>query len=293
MSLDITQPPFGGPPVLGSMLAPDGKGNVYLAYGNQVHLLRGYAACASTVTPVAQQSYYSGSGYTVTPGMPVTLSGVNLGPLQRIVTRPDASGLLPTTAGGVQVSINGTQAPILSAQSNTLQFQIPYGMDIDALNRNVPPGIRTNIQMIVTYKGTASQPAALMMVPTSPSPLGASTASPYGPIPDAMVRNADGSLNSAANPAAKGSVIAIYFYGAGELDPPRSTGEYPTIPVRQAAAQIAVLASGISLPIAWSGEVPGQPGLYQVNIIATQSDLPPQMSLFAGVNGVNLNIWVR
>jgi uncharacterized protein (TIGR03437 family) len=164
------------------------------------------------------------------------------------------------------VTVSGVPAPILSAQSTSLTFQIPYGMTIPA----TPAGSTTNGTVVVTYRGFASPPLNFSLVPTNisllPSPFVAPV-NPYMNIANALIRNQDGSMNGPANPAAAGSIIGITFSGAGELNPPRETGEKPWFPMRPAQASTAVFYQNQYLTVSWSGEVPGQPGMYHVNVV--------------------------
>lgn len=256
----------------GGVLAPDGHGNIYFidSNNNQVDVLANYSACTSSTTPILTANplpYPLGPGWA--PGTPVTVVGINLGPGSGITTTPDSNGFYPFQTGGVQVTVNNVPAPILSAQSTSLTFQIPYGMTIPATSA----GSTTNSNVVVTYRGFASNPLNFSLVPTSISLLPSGNPAPVNPyvnIANALVRNQDGSMNSPANPAAAGSIIGIIFSGVGELNPPRQTGENPWFPMRQALASTAVYYQNQYLTVAWSGEVPGQPGMYQVNVVVPE-----------------------
>jgi uncharacterized protein (TIGR03437 family) len=72
--------------------------------------------------------------------------------------------------------------------------------------------------------------------------------------------NEDGTLNSEANPAPRGSPLAIYLTGAGRL------GSAESIEVRVGSAAAEVL---------FAGPAPGLPGVYQVNIKLPGVFTPP------------------
>src|ERR1019366_4687893 len=62
----------------------------------------------------------------VAPGEVVSLFGVNLGPDQAVGLALDPSGLIATQLGGVQVRFDGVLAPVIMAQKNQLNVQVPY-----------------------------------------------------------------------------------------------------------------------------------------------------------------------
>jgi len=98
-----------------------------------------------------------------------------------------------------------------------------------------------------------------------------------------------------SNPVPRGGLFSVQLYGAGELDPPRQTGERPAIPVRKAAASVAAHYDGHYLEAPWAGEVPGKPGLYQVNFIM-DAQAPPgvvRITLLIGTSGVWIDVPVN
>lgn len=255
----------------GAVIAPDGQGNLYLINGpaNQVELLHNYRACmAAPVPEVSFQSLItSTSSSGVAPGSRMTLSGTNLGPLDQINAVEDDHGRLPFELGGIQVTVDNRPAPILSAQNTSLTFQIPYGLDVDAVQarQNGYP-YTADLPIVISYKGTAAPAFSTFLYRTYPVLQLAPGQTPqFNQTPYAFARNSDGTINSSSNPARSGSAVAIYFNGAGELSPPRAAGDAPAFPMRQAHARMTIIRNGIEYPITYSGEVPGQPGLYQIN----------------------------
>jgi uncharacterized protein (TIGR03437 family) len=279
----------------GGVLAPDGSGDIYFVDGqhNQIGVLQNFAGCTASTVPqfaVHPSPYPLGPAYA--PGMPVTVTGINLGPAATLITQPDTNRQYPFQAGNVQVTVNGAQAAILSAQSTTLTFQIPYGLSIPA----TPAGSTTNSSINVSYRGFASQPFSFTLTPQLPLLVTIGTAQ-YNPyinnlVLNTLIRNQDGSINSQTNPAHAGTVFSISFYGVGELNPPRQSGESPWFPMRQAAASTAIYFQNQYPTLSWSGEVPGQPGLYQVNATAPAGSGMYQMTLAVGSATAQFYIYV-
>ncbi len=82
--------------------------------------------------------------------------------------------------------------------------------------------------------------------------------------------NQDGSLNSASNPAARGSVVSLYATGQG-------TGT---------ANNVTVTIAGYNAPLQYAGAAPGYPGLMQINAQIPSGGLQPGIqTVLLSVNG--------
>jgi len=141
----------------------------------------------------------------VVPYQLLTIFGSGLGP----ATPATAANNSTTTLGGVSVSFGSLKAPLLYVSSNQINLAVPL----------VPEGPSGTV-MQLTVNGVSSSPPlqfpvtyanpSLFLVPASyQSASGESSA---------VALNADGSLNSPANPAKLGSVISVFVNGLA-LDP--------------------------------------------------------------------------
>jgi uncharacterized protein (TIGR03437 family) len=74
-------------------------------------------------------------------------------------------------------------------------------------------------------------------------------------------------LNSAANPAAEGSVIQIFASGLGATNPPLAAGQAPNSgpPFNVTVSPVTVLINGKTAAVQFSGAAPGFAGLFHVN----------------------------
>ncbi len=91
-----------------------------------------------------------------------------------------------------------------------------------------------------------------------------------GGVGQAAANNQDGSLNSASNPAARGSVVSLYATGQGS-----STGN------------VTLSIAGYNAPVLYAGTAPGFPGLMQINAQIPSGFLPPGVQpVLLTVNGV-------
>ena len=74
----------------------------------------------------------------------------------------------------------------------------------------------------------------------------------------AAANNQDGTLNSASNPAARGSIVSFYATGQGAGTP-----------------TVTMTIAGYTAPLFYAGAAPGFPGLMQINAQIPGGFLPP------------------
>jgi uncharacterized protein (TIGR03437 family) len=189
----------------------------------------------------------------VTPGKIVVLYGQRIGPSSLTAAQPAGGGQIANTLSGTQVLFDGVPAPLLYATANQVAAVVPYGVDG-----------KTGTQVQVRNGSLSSDPVALPVWPAAPSIFSVNL-SGTGP---AAVLNQDGiTVNSAANPASKGSVISIFATGEGQTAPAGidgliATGSSLPAPVKP----VAVWIDGKKAEITYAGAAPGQvAGLMQVN----------------------------
>lgn len=141
-------------------------------------------------------SYLAGP---VSPGEVVTIFGSNLGPETPSSAASDARSL-PTLLGGTKALFNGVAGQLFYVQSSQLNVVVPQ--DVAG---------KTAVSLVIQAGAAQSAPLVLAVQPTAPG-LFTADASGRG---QAVALNADGGLNSPANPAAQGSVIRLFATGAG------------------------------------------------------------------------------
>jgi uncharacterized protein (TIGR03437 family) len=185
---------------------------------------------------------------TVAPGQVVSISGSALGPDVPVLT---PAGAWPTSLADVRVNVNGADVPIRYASSTRLDVQMPFNLT----------GGTANIR--VTYGSNVSTTVSVPVTTTFPGLFALQS----GGTGQAKAANQDGTLNSAANAAAKGSVIAVYGIGLGIVDPPVAAGQVPpTSSLSRVTNAVAASIGGVPAPVTFAGLAPGNPGLYQINI---------------------------
>lgn len=150
----------------------------------------------------------------IAPGELVELLGSGLGPQQGIQTGATPQTPYPTQAGGVTVTFDGEPAPLLWVQDGQINTIVPWSL----------AGPTTEI--CVTYNTVATNCLSSAVVEAAP---GVFTIDGT----HAVALNQDGTLNSAANPAALDSTVTIFATGLGPINPPQADGilEEPPLPV--------------------------------------------------------------
>ena len=210
----------------------------------------------------------------VAPGEIVSIFGTLLGPTAGATLALDSSGKVATSIGGVTVSIGGHLAPLTYVGATQINAIVPY---------EVAGSATAPVQ--VTYGGMTSNQPSLQIGSTAP---GLFTMNGSGSGPGAIL-NADSSLNTQANPAAKGSTIQLFMTGEGATTPAQATGavtpvtaSYPYTPQPQSVPSVSI--GGQNAKLEWCGEAPYTvAGLLQVN-----ADIPAGAA--SGANSITVKI---
>jgi len=190
----------------------------------------------------------------LSPGAVVSLYGERLGP-PKGVAAPIEEGKFPTQAGGVRVLVGGVPAPLLYVSATQINAILPFGL-----------GDNPMAQVVVEREGVRSNIFAMTVVEASPGPF--QQAPPNATF--GAILNQDGTLNSPANPAPAGSVVALWASGLGAFSPPLADGEIvgTTGPFPGLEAEVSVEIGGIPAQIQYAGAAPGlAAGIAQINFV--------------------------
>ena len=167
--------------------------------------------------------------YPVAPGEIVALTGSGLGPMQGTETQATMQSPFPAQASGVQVTFDGTPAPLLWVQDSQINAIVP---------RSLTPG--TNTEICVSSGGTKSNCLTWPVAQTAP---GVFTVDGV----HAAAVNQDGSINSATNPAAPGSIVSVFATGLGPINPPQADGTLVSMPLPSNVLQTVVAAETLAI----------------------------------------------
>jgi uncharacterized protein (TIGR03437 family) len=195
------------------------------------------------IAPGGIEDVFNGSGGPFAPGEIVAIYGSSLGPFPGVVSGFDpATAALPSALAGVSVTVNGITAPIYYVRADQVNVQIPYELSGQSQAR-----------ITVNYNGVPSGVESVQIAASAPSL-------------SAGVFNQDGSLNSANNPAAPGSVAILYATGQGITNPPSATGMAAISPYPAPAGSVRVTIAGQAAEILFAGLAPSTSGVTQINV---------------------------
>jgi uncharacterized protein (TIGR03437 family) len=140
------------------------------------------------------------------------------------------------------------------------------------------------VNAIVPYEagstGTASVQVVAQGIPSGAWAVPLATSSPAiftagaSGVGQGAVVNQDGSINSASNPASRGTAIQIYATGGGLTTPASSTGGVaPT--AANLTLSVSVTIGGAAAQVLYAGAAPGEvDGVVQINALVPQSAIP-------------------
>jgi len=164
-------------------------------------------------------------------------------------------------------------APILYTSSGQMNAVVPY-----------EAGVSGVAKVKVDVAGVASAEWGVPLVPATPAIF---TVSGNGVGPGAVL-NQDYTVNSADNPAARGSVVQIYGTGQGITSPPSLTGGISSGAGNPAVLPVKVSIGGMDAIVQYQGAAPGLvSGAWQVNALVPAA-VPPvaAVPLSVSVGGV-------
>ena len=199
---------------------------------------------AATLAPGYASAYVSGRG-AIAPGEIVTLFGNGFG--------TSKFGSQPVLYFGQFI------ATVLYASNCQINAVVPFA---------VSPGLA--IPVTVQSDATILGPVKLPVVVAVP---GIFTMTENG-SGQAAILNQDSTVNSASNPAARGSIVSVYMTGVGSLKPSIADGSIgPLVPPFPASvASIGVTIGGVDAQVTFAGQAPGLiAGATQVNVEVPQT----------------------
>jgi uncharacterized protein (TIGR03437 family) len=185
----------------------------------------------------------SGIQGSVAPGEIITITGAGMGPNTPVAAPAGAPA--STTLSDTRVFFDNQPAPLVSVSAKQIVAIAPFA---------IAPGAATT--MTVAYQGVSSAPVTLAVATAAPGLYSADNSGKG----QGLILNADGSPNSAENPAHPGDTVTLLGTGAGQTDPPGTDGSITADP-----------APAIALPVSVS--FGGAPGVDAVSATALSGDV--------------------
>ncbi len=186
----------------------------------------------------------------VAPGELITIYGAGMGSPTLTTLALDANGKVATTLAGTTVRFDNRPAPLIYVSATQLSAIVPYGVSGSA-------------RLQVTYNEVTSNTVTVAVSAAAPALFTVNSAG-TGQV---AALNQDGSLNSSANPAAKGSVVVLYGTGEGETDPAGVDGQLAASVYPKPVLPVTVSVDGQAAQVLYAGAAPGQvAGVLQINV---------------------------
>jgi len=236
--------------------APVGSMSIMVRLGDQLSFFTGAVEIANpTPTPsftsngVVQAASFE--SVPLSPGGIFSIFGTELAPSEGSGFFDPLSGGLIEILRNTAVLVDGRPAPLFYVSAGQINAQAPAGL---------APGNFVTVQIL---RDDAASPVRFLPV-TAAAP----GVFVHPESSRAVALNQDGSLNSAANAAARDTVVTIYLTGAGVVAPAIATGRPAPVPPPLSHVIDGVTASinGQPAQVEFAGAAPGFVGLIQVNV---------------------------
>jgi uncharacterized protein (TIGR03437 family) len=220
----------------------------------------------------------------VAPGEIITIFGLNFGPDSLVTSRINpGTQRLDTVLSDTRVLFDGIPAPLVYVSPNQISAIVPY---------SVAGNIATRVA--VTYNNQSTNSLTVPVVDAVPA-LFTFDSSGKGP---AALLNQDGSANTQANPAQRGSTVVLYGTGEGQTVPGGTDGKPAVVPLPKPALPVKVLLAGREAIVTYAGAAPGlTAGVIQVNVFipldSPTGAVPVSLVVGTKASPANTTIWVQ
>jgi uncharacterized protein (TIGR03437 family) len=247
-------------------------------------LMTGDPAGFGSLGPSQIASVSGGPAAPVAPGQIISIYGQLIGPQNPLGAQLDASGNVTRLLGDTQVFFDGIPAPMFLASYFQANVQVPYEVAGEAAAK---------VQLV--YRGVPSNLIQLPLADAAPGllvPLATT---------DAAALNQDGTLNSASNAAARGSILTVFATGCGQTSPASATGVPAPLPPPLPALPVTLTVANLQAEILFAGAAPSLVGATQINLRippdAPVKSTPDKASLILVVDGhasrFGITFWIK
>jgi len=213
------------------------------------------------------------------PLAPNTIAAIKPGGIQfgkdtaDAFSRPNPLPLPSDQLADIQVTVNGTPAPLYYVGPTQINFVVPW---------NAPTTGTADVQVTKVSTGQLLAASSIPMNTVSPAIFVTDPAGSGAKL--AAVINQDGSVNNATHPAKRGETISIYATGQGPVSNPPADGDIPRNGLVSSQGTPRVFigsdftdqvtlqgteqrnANGDVNFVAFSGLSPSYPGMWQINV---------------------------
>jgi uncharacterized protein (TIGR03437 family) len=220
--------------------SPEASNSIAIQVGNRF----------PTITSITNAA--SGSSGPIAPGEYVAINGSTLGPSLPLRLWIANGGFASTTLGTVQVTFDGVAAPLLAVSDRQVMVVAPFAL-----------AGKSTTQIALQYLGVNANTVGMQVAATQPA-LFTSDGSGVG---QGLIFNDSGLSNTSFTPAAKGSLISIYFTGAGAMSPNAADGQIASAAGSGPVAPVSVFIDGAACEVISTGNAIGQiTGMVQATV---------------------------
>jgi uncharacterized protein (TIGR03437 family) len=195
---------------------------------------------------------------TAVPGEKIAIQGYGLGPVAGVASSPVKS------LAGVQVYFDSFTAPIIYAQANQINVQVPWEI-----------AGQSSTHARIVYNGVEVGNVDVQVGSALPGIF--------------YITNADGSFNSPSNPAHAGELVSIFGTGGGAMNPAGVTGQaWPLAPLSFLTQVVSVTVGSEVAEVGYAGSAPTlDSGFFQINVRLPADLSSAAQSLCVTVGGVS------
>ena len=232
-----------------SLFAPNG--NLYMLAVDRVRELigLGVTSAAPVISAGGIVNALSYGGGAVAPGEIISIFGSNFGSSG---SNAAVNNAIPVALGRTKVVIGARDMPILAVTANQINAILPGDL-----------GSAGSVPIAVQVDGMLS---STVMLPLAAAAPGLATADSSG-TGEGAILNQDGSINSRANPALRGSVISLFGTGSGAATRQIPAGALVlSTPYPAPQNNVTVAIGGHPAQVLYAGAAPTLPnGVLQIN----------------------------
>ena len=260
---------------VGQSIAVDPSGLVHVAGANGFVSSIAPAAPPSMMISDFQNAAGGNATARISPAEVIAIFGQGIGPATPAVATV-ANGFYPTALGGVQVTINGVNMPLLYVSSSQINAVVPMA---------IATGAGATVRVV---NGTSVSPAyPVWMVANAPQAF-------------STVLNQDGTVNTPTNPAKSGSTVSIFATGWPSNFSGLADGQIATA-MQDSCMLCQVLTLNAQSPanftLLYGGTAPGfVVGVTQFNVrlgtTGSQSEIGVNLEIF-GAATVTQTVWMK
>jgi uncharacterized protein (TIGR03437 family) len=183
----------------------------------------------------------------IAPNGLISVFGQNMSPINQAAS----AGPLPTSLTESCLQVNGLSIPVLFVSPRQINAQLPLVEGNVTMRLLTPSGVSDNFNLTV--------------LPNAPSVFRIAVADDERP---AVYRASNNTIVTQSNPVHRGDSIIILATGLGRTLPEISPGEAaPQDTLAVVTTPPTVTIGGVPVEVAFAGLVPGQIGLYQINVV--------------------------